>query len=126
MTVTEDKKQQAISVTHGTLCAAIIQRYDPSAELVGVKITNYSTGKSTIEKLISALNWCADNGVRLINLSMGTADVRNFGKLKAAVDILTPKGIVIVAAFNNQNVFTCPASLPNVFGGEMRSTWCVA
>jgi hypothetical protein len=101
--------------SHGTTCAAIIKKYAPDAVLSSVKILNDSyTGMAA--QLIMALKWCAGNGIRLINLSLGTIDFKDFNTIKAAVDNVFQSGIIIVAACNNRDIYTCPASLPNVIG----------
>ncbi len=102
--------------SHGTTCAAIIKKYAPEAVLSSIKILSDESRKGMKEQLICALKWCADNAIRLVNLSLGTIDFRDFNEIKEAVNYAGEKGVVIVAACNNRNIFTCPASLENVIG----------
>lgn len=102
--------------SHGTTCAAIIKKYVPEAALSSIKILSDESRKGMKEQLICALKWCADNAIRLVNLSLGTIDYRDFNEIKEAVNYAGEKGVVIVAACNNRNIFTCPASLENVIG----------
>lgn len=107
--------------SHGTTCAAIIKKYAPEAVLSSIKILSDESRKGMKDQLIRALKWCAHNGIRLVNLSLGTIDYRDFNGIKEAVNYVYEKGVVIVAACNNRNVFTCPASLENVIG--VRCDW---
>jgi len=102
--------------SHGTTCAAIIKKYAPNVSLSSVKVLNEDTEKGMKAQLVKALEWCVDNNVHLVNLSIGTIDYRDFGEIEAAVKKAINRGMVIVAACNNRNVFTCPASLKEVIG----------
>lgn len=102
--------------SHGTTCAAIVKKYAPEAVLSSVKILNDESHRGMKDQLIKALKWCADNGMQLVNLSLGTIDYRDFVAVEKAVNYAAEKGVVIVAACNNRNIFTCPASLENVIG----------
>ena len=102
--------------SHGTTCAAIIKKYAPDAVLSSIKILNDESRKGMKAQLIKALEWCADNGVRLVNLSLGTIDFKDFIEVEKAVNYTVEKGVIIVAACNNLNIFTCPASLESVIG----------
>lgn len=102
--------------SHGTTCAAIIKSYLPNACLSSVKVLNEQNGKGMKKQLIKALEWCADNGVNLVNVSLGTIDSRDFTEIKEVVNNVYKRGLIIVAACNNLNIFSCPASLTNVIG----------
>ncbi len=102
--------------SHGTTCAAIIKKYAPDAILSSVKILNDDSNKGMKTQLIRALEWCVENDIRLINLSLGTIDYKDFIEIEKAVKYASENGVIIVAACNNRNVFTCPASLENVVG----------
>lgn len=102
--------------SHGTTCAAIIKKYAPEAVLSSVKILNDDSRKGMKTQLIRALEWCVENNIRLINLSLGTIDYKDFIEVEKAVKYAWENGVIIVAACNNRNVFTCPASLENVIG----------
>jgi hypothetical protein len=116
LTVRQREEYDPYSNSHGTICAAIIQKIVPAAKIISIKITNGSTKRSTKEQLLKALKWCGEHRVPLVNLSMGTIDYRDFAELIEAVNEITRIGTILVAAFHNYNIYTCPASLPNVFG----------
>lgn len=102
--------------SHGTTCAAIIKKYAPDAILSSVKILNDDSRKGMRNQLTKALEWCVEKNIRLVNLSLGTIDYKDFIEVEKAVKYAADNGVIIVAACNNRNVFTCPASLENVIG----------
>ncbi len=102
--------------SHGTTCAAIIKKYSPEAVISSIKILDSSSRTGMKAQLIRALQWCADNSIRIVNLSLGTIDYRDFNDVKEAVDYAFEKNVIIIAACNNRNIFTCPASFEKVIG----------
>jgi len=102
--------------SHGTTCAAIIKKYAPDAVLSSVKILNDDSHRGMKAQLIRALEWCVENKIRLVNLSLGTIDYRDFVEVEKASKYASENGVIIVAACNNRNIFTCPASLENIIG----------
>lgn len=101
--------------SHGTTCGAIIKKYSPDALLGSIKVLN-ETGRGVRDQLVTALCWCADNDIKLVNLSLGTIDFRDYEAVRMAVNYAERRGVIIVAACNNGNIFTQPASLSNVIG----------
>ncbi|OPX43737.1 subtilisin BL [Ruminiclostridium hungatei] len=101
--------------SHGTACGAIIKKYSTDAELGSIKVLN-ETGRGVRDQLITALCWCTDNDIKLINLSLGTIDFRDYEAVRKAVNYAVSKGVIIIAACNNGNLFTQPASLSDVIG----------
>ncbi|EPR13820.1 S8 family peptidase [Ruminiclostridium papyrosolvens] len=116
LTVCERVDYDPFLPSHGTTCAAIIKKYSPEAVLSSVKILDSSSRTGMKAQLIRALKWCADKSIRLVNLSLGTIDYRDFKEVKEAVDYAFEKNVIIVAACNNRNIFTCPASFEKVIG----------
>src|SRR5262249_61688133 len=97
----------------------------PVAKVVG------SDGTIWLEGEADALRWAADNGARVINLSLGgLRDPRNpsrdtYSALEAAaVDYAVSRGVLVVAAVGNSSdapvspwpYATYPAALPHVVG----------
>lgn len=102
--------------SHGTICAAIILKYAPNAVISSIKVLNTSEGRGMKEQLILALQWCLENYVQIINLSIGSTQLEDFKELRSMVTELYRKGCLIIAAYNNRNVYTIPASLECVIG----------
>lgn len=102
--------------SHGTTCAAIVKKYAPESVLSSIKILNGESHTGMKAQLIKALEWCVQNGIHLVNLSLGTVDYRDFIEIREAVKHASENFVVIVAACNNRTVFTCPASLEYAVG----------
>ena len=91
---------------HGTAVAAAIREKVPGADLFAVKIFDRRLS-ANIETVLRALMWCRDEGMNLVNLSLGTANPEHGGRfLKALIDEM----IVISAAD------MLPGSLATVIG----------
>lgn len=116
LTIIKRKDYDPFLPGHGTSCAAIIKKYAEDALIGSIKILNDKSKRGVRHQLIKALQWCTDNGVKLINLSLGTIDFRDFTEIKNCVDYVTGRGLIIIAACNNKNVYTVPACLTNVIG----------
>ncbi len=108
--------QHRSSNSHGTTCAAIIKKYAPESKISSIKILNEKNGRGAKYQLIKAIQWCSENGIRLVNLSLGTIDFRDFIEIRNCVNQAAEKGLIVVAACNNNNVYTVPACLSNTIG----------
>lgn len=104
------------TISHGTICAAIIKLYAPQSSISSIKILNSCNKRGEKNQLIKALYWCLENGIKIVNLSAGTIDFRDFNEIKRCVNEVTKKGLIIIAACNNRNIYTVPASLTSVIG----------
>jgi hypothetical protein len=103
------------SFPHGTICALIIEKYLFNGKLISIRILDRK-GNGVIDRLEPALEWCYQNKVRLINLSLGTTHFREREELKRLVNKYTNRGLTIVAATSNSGFLTYPASFSNVIG----------
>ncbi|MBO8128899.1 MAG: S8 family peptidase [Peptococcaceae bacterium] len=92
---------------HGSHIAGIIAAADngwgiiggsPEASIYAVKILN-RFGKGTIVDVISGLQWCLDNKIYLVNLSLGTNQPSK--ALHQAVKAATRMGMIIVTGAGN-------------------------
>ncbi|MDD3415188.1 MAG: S8 family serine peptidase [Lachnospiraceae bacterium] len=100
---------------HGSKCALIIEEFCPRCELVSVKILG-NNGKGLINKLKPALEWCIQEKIRLINLSLGTIHFSDKTKIQRIINEYSNRGIIIIAATSNTGYITYPASFSNVIG----------
>lgn len=116
LSVVERTNYDAFSPSHGTTCAAIINKYTRNVIFSSIKILNEKTEKAMRGQLIKALHWCAENKIQIVSLSLGTIDFRDFEEIKNCINTVTENGLIIIAACNNKNVFTYPACLPDVIG----------
>lgn len=95
---------------HGTAVAATIREKAPDAILYAVKIFDQAL-VTDIDRLIRAIDWCIDERVDVINLSLGTPNDAHEKVLRTAVGRAGDAGIVIVAPGDG----TLPGRLPGVF-----------
>lgn len=105
----------ACGSNHGSVCCAILRKYCLDADIGSIKILD-KDGCGNRDQLVAALHYCADHKIKLVNLSLGTIDFRDFKVIERAVNHAVRNGTIIVAASSNRNIYTCPASLPNVIG----------
>jgi hypothetical protein len=98
---------------HGTAVAAVIREKAPDAGIFAVKIFHekLSTG---IEALVRAIEWSVENGMHLINLSVGTCNPAHKAALQAAVERVSENGITLVAAYEDAGIRWLPGCLPGV------------
>lgn len=109
-------KKMCHSPTHGTNCAGIIKKYAPDAPIGSICIFQKGKEKSTPNRLIAALEWCLNHDIDVINISIGFTALVTPPRLDAVIQALHQKGVAIFAAYSNQNVYTLPSCMENVFG----------
>ncbi|SFR64739.1 S8 family serine peptidase [Anaeromicropila populeti] len=108
-TVMQINHKQCIS-NHGTQCYNIYSSIAHNKQCISIKVGDYdSAGRLNSDKLLTALEWCCDNEMNLISLSLGTSYVNEFWKYEAVLNKLMDRKAVIVAAINNNNRLTYPA-----------------
>lgn len=108
--------------SHATTCAAIINHYCDDVELISISVLSESKTGS-INNLVTAIKWCIDNEIPLINLSIGSVILKDFKILNELIKSLQNK-CLIVAAQNNNKYFTSPASFNEVIGVKKHSIYC--
>jgi subtilisin family serine protease len=96
---------------HGTAVMAAIREQAPDADLFAVKIFHHAL-TSRIETLVQAIDWCAANGMHLINSSLGTSNASHEAALHEALQRVRARGAVLVAAYEDAGVRWLPGSLP--------------
>ena len=100
---------------HGTACAGIIRRKAPQALIYSVRIFDQSLS-TTGEALLAALEWSIEQGMDVVNLSLGTTDSDFAARLRAACQRAASAGVVLVAAEHNEGKESYPATFPEVIG----------
>jgi subtilisin family serine protease len=105
---------------HGTAVAGAIREKAPDAELYAVKVFDRAL-TTNIEVIIKAVDWCAENRIDVINLSLGTVNFEHRNSIEAAVARANKNGCVIVAAREMAGQPSLPGCLPSVIGVLMHS-----
>lgn len=100
---------------HGTACAGIIHKKAPDAELYSICIFD-ETLSADGHALVAAIQWATEQGVDVVNLSLGTTDAAYKEVISEACQCAVEAGIVLIAAEHNDGVPSYPANLPDVIG----------
>jgi subtilisin family serine protease len=109
----EDFEPHEDAFGHGTACADIIRRLAPDAELVSVRVLGPAlSGKGTV--FAHGLRWAIEQGLDVINLSLGTTKRDYFGLFHELADLAYFKGVVLVTAANNMPVESYPSLYSSV------------
>lgn len=100
---------------HGTGCAGIIHRKASETALYSVRIFNTSLAADG-RLLLAALEWSLQQGMDIVNLSLGTTDVSHRNSLASICEQAATAGVILVAAEHNEGRDSYPAILPEVIG----------
>ena len=94
---------------------AAIQEKAPDADLHAVRVFPREL-KTSVRALVAAVDWAAERGIRLVNMSLGTLREEHRERLAAAVDRLGAAGGLVVAAAEARGRKWWPGSLPAAVG----------
>ena len=112
-------------IGHGTACVGIISRKASEADIFPVKIFDQEL-VSDVDTLRRAIQWCIDEEMDIVNLSLGTTEAESRTVLQEICDLAYQKNVMIVAALSNDGKESYPASFPEVFGvaaGKVRGKY---
>ena len=101
---------------HGTAVFAAIQEKAPGAELHALRVFEERL-RTSVRALVAAIDWAAEQQVRVVNLSLGTVREEHAEMLEAAVGRLAAVGGVVVSASEDDGRRWWPGSLPSAVGG---------
>lgn len=113
----KEKKHSTVCLSHGTMCFWIFSQYITNKEYVlyDIQILDKYTSRGDLKDLIKALQFCLDEEIDLINMSLGIMNyMENEGD--EILQKLYARGTIIVAAQNNSNQITYPACSSYVYG----------
>lgn len=100
---------------HGTAVAAVIREKAPAAELIPVRVFDHALA-TTSNVLADAIQWSAQAGARLVNLSLGTRNDAHRGLLDEALRFAAAQGCIVVAAAATDGEPCLPGSLDGAIG----------
>lgn len=100
---------------HGTHIAGIIAKIAPASRIMPVRVLD-TNGRGNTFMLAYAIEWAAEHGANVINLSLGTDTDSHI--LHDTIAATLAKGVIIVAAAgnDNQDVQRYPVSYDGVIG----------
>lgn len=102
-------------IGHGTAVCAVVQQMAPDAEIFVVKIFE-SRLATSLAIVLNAIEWCLQQRIDIINLSLGTANHDHRPHFAAAVEQAHDNRTVIVSAYQSNGTLMLPGSLPTVIG----------
>lgn len=103
---------------HGNICVALIDQLiekDLKVEIYCVPVLD-KHGCGNLEKIIEAINWCSENHINVINMSLGSISMKDYGPIKKAVVSYLHGGGLVIAAKNNTGKYSLPADIFPVIG----------
>jgi subtilisin family serine protease len=98
---------------HGTACAGIVLSLAPQVELYSIKVLG-GTLSGTGALFAAGLHWAIDNGMQVVNLSLGTTKRDFYPILHELADTAYFRRVVLVAAANNLPVPSFPSLYASV------------
>jgi hypothetical protein len=101
------------SLGHGTAVMAAIQEKAPEAEYFAARVF-CSSLRTRVEFLLSAIEWCIDRDVHVVNLSLGTANPAHAPRFESLVERAAARGVILVSASEAGGCPALPGSLPGV------------
>jgi subtilisin family serine protease len=99
---------------HGTACASLIRQAAPDAELFSVQVLG-SQLRGAAAALVTGLRWAIDNGMDVVNLSLGTQVESWAGTLHALADEAYFQRVMLVCAASNRPRAAFPGVFASVF-----------
>jgi subtilisin family serine protease len=103
---------------HGTAVAAAIREKALDAELFAVKVFDRALS-TNIASLIDGIDWAANHGMHIVNLSLGTPRREHEAALAAAVERAARVNMLVVAARQDAGQSWLPGSLGGVLPVEI-------
>jgi hypothetical protein len=100
---------------HGTAVMAAIQEKAPDGEYFAVRVFHNSL-RTSIDSLVKAIEWCIDNRVHVINLSLGTSNPAHRNCFLPLIQRAAEAGAILVSARDANGTPALPGSLPAVIG----------
>lgn len=100
---------------HGTAVTAAIQEKAPGARVHVARVFHDELATSA-RTLAKAIDWAAERGCRLANLSLGTPRQSRIEVLQPAVERAARAGTLVIAAFSHEGQLQLPGSLPGALG----------
>ncbi len=99
---------------HGTACAGLIRAMAPEVELVSVRVLGPDL-KGSAYTFAHGLDWCIENGVHVVNLSLSTANDDYAETFYELIDQATQHDVMVVSAMNNERKRSIPSEFAGVF-----------
>lgn len=113
----KEEDSSVFCLSHATMCFWVFAEYamDKKYILYDIQILNEFTSSGNMQDLTKALQFCLDEEVDLINMSLGRTHYISC-EGEDILEKLYNRGTIMIAAQNNSNQVTYPACSPYVYG----------
>jgi len=112
-TIRSEEEPHTDAFGHATACADIIRRHAPACDLYSIKVLGPRlTGKGSA--FLAGLRWAIEQGLDVVNLSLGSTKQEYFAPFHELVDAAHFKRVVLVTAANNMPALSFPSLYASV------------
>lgn len=101
-------------ITHGTICAMLLEQCASRYELIDIQITENWKNPVSVQEMAKALLRCIEEKADIICLSIGTTCLSEHKYLGPVMEALEKKGIQVVASLSNAGYMTLPGAYEQV------------
>ena len=116
-----DSSEKPNILSHGTICAAIIKKYVPDAAIGSIRIISGVESRGSVDNLVKAINWCANNRIDIVHMSIGSSEIWDIEKIKNSICRGLESGCIFISAISNSHSWSYPACLSGVIGVKSNS-----
>lgn len=109
------EKQVENLISHGSVCAEIISKYNPNVVFTSIKILDRKK-RGSIYDLECAIDWCIKQRIRLLNISLGSVSECDHEIAKRIARKIYLNNLIVIAAQSNSKKYTYLASMENIIG----------
>ena len=109
----EESSSNTDFISHGTIVSQIISQYGRYNQIYVLEILN-DEEKGNIKNLVTALEWCFNKDIDIINMSVGSTVKKDSKRIRSLCKQLSMQGKVIVAAENNYGIASVPSRFTEV------------
>ena len=99
---------------HGTACGGIIRSLVPEIELISLRVLGTNL-KGSAFTFAHGLDWCIEHDVQVASLSLSTGNDDYAETFWDLVDQASYRGLLLVAALNNEPKRSIPSEFAGVF-----------
>jgi hypothetical protein len=109
---------------HGTAVAGVIRAKAPEAELYAVRVFDREL-RTHATVVAAGIRWAIEHGMQAVNISLGTERQENREPLQEACEEASRRGVILIAASEDDEREWFPASFANVIAvaGDERCAW---
>jgi len=102
--------------SHGSQCLMYFETASKATADYFILLEKDEDDRCKVNDLVVALDWCIENSVSLISLSMGTTQYSDASKLSNVMKRIDEAGICLISGASNERHLSYPACLNDAIG----------